>query len=104
MIYEATGSYPNSEKYGLTSQSRRAAVSIAAKIAEGYGRGSQREFARFLKIAAGSAAELKTLLVLATELGITDYESVSRSSDQLDRVGRMTTSLVHTIESRLAAG
>jgi four helix bundle protein len=64
-VYQATSSFPDHEQYGLTSQMRRAAVSIPANIAEGYGRGGDAEFARFLQIASGSAAELQYQILLA---------------------------------------
>ena len=98
--YRLTTRFPNTEKYGLTSQSRRAAVSIAANIAEGYGRGSQKEFARFLRIAAGSAAELRTLLILAEELGIDPSREAAGLRQQVVEVSRMLNSLVRAIESR----
>ena len=68
-VYRLTGSFPRAEVYGLTSQMRRCAVSIAANIAEGFGRGGQGDLERFLRIAAGSAAELDVLIGVATDLG-----------------------------------
>ncbi len=101
--YRLTSGFPPAEKYGLSSQCRRAAVSIAANIAEGYGRGSQREFARFLRIAAGSAAELQTLLVLADELRMSDSGSVAEVSSSITEISKMINALVHTIERRFDA-
>ena len=101
-VYELTATLPDIERYGLVSQCRRAAVSIAANIAEGYGRGLQREFARFLRIASGSATELHTLLVITGKLGLGDVGPDPRVMDQLDHVGRMLTSLVNRIEERLS--
>lgn len=68
LIYRMTGSFPKEEVYGLTSQIRRAAVSIPSNIAEGFMRGS-KEYLHFLKIALGSAAELETQLSLSKDLG-----------------------------------
>ena len=68
-IYDLTAGFPKEGLYGLTNQMRRAAVSIASNIAEGAGRGSKKEFGRFLSIAQGSAAELKTQLIIAEKLG-----------------------------------
>jgi four helix bundle protein len=68
-IYHLTKDFPDSERYGLTSQMRRSAVSIPSNIAEGYGRGTKVSFHQFLRIAYGSAAELETQLLLAEKLG-----------------------------------
>ena len=68
-LYEATGNFPSEERYGLTSQVRRAAVSIPANIAEGAARGTNKEFLRYLIIARGSISELETLLTIAKEVG-----------------------------------
>jgi four helix bundle protein len=68
-IYRLTQGFPQSELYALTSQMRRAAVSVPANIAEGMGRNSTRELLQFLTIARGSLSELDTYLVLARELG-----------------------------------
>ena len=68
-LYEATRSFPAEERYGLTSQIRRAAVSVPANIAEGAARGTVKEFLRYLIIARGSISELETLLTIAKEVG-----------------------------------
>jgi four helix bundle protein len=68
MLYSVTDAFPQSELYGLTAQMRRASVSIASNIAEGFGR-SGREFARFLQIALGSLAELETQIEIAYRVG-----------------------------------
>ncbi len=76
--YSATAGFPVTERYGLTAQLQRAAVSVAANIAEGAGRKSDREFIRFIRIARGSANEAETLLILAERLG---YLSAPASGD-----------------------
>ena len=68
-IYEVTDRFPSSENFGLTSQLRRAAVSLPSNIAEGAGRGSTKDFIRFLNIASGSLAEIETQLVLSERIG-----------------------------------
>ena len=69
LIYEASAGFPRSERYGITSQVRAAAISIASNIAEGSGRGSDRDYARFIGFAIGSACEVETLLILGHDLG-----------------------------------
>lgn len=71
-VYRATSKYPTEERYDLTSQTRRAALSIPANIAEGAGRQTDGAFAQFLRIAIGSANELETFIVLAGDLGVLD--------------------------------
>ena len=67
-IYKLTSNFPESEKYGLTNQLRRAAVSIPSNIAEGHARKSDKEFGRFLRIALGSCAEIDTQIIISKEL------------------------------------
>jgi len=71
-VYRASGCWPKDEQYGLTNQTRRAAVSVPANIAEGQGRTGPREFAHHLSIAQGSLAELETLLLIARDLRYLD--------------------------------
>ena len=73
-IYELTSSFPSKERYGLTAQIRSAAVSIGSNIAEGAGRGSPRELARFIRIALGSIAEVDSQIELAVRLGIVEAQ------------------------------
>lgn len=72
-LYECTDQFPGRERFGLSAQMRRAAVSIASNIAEGAGRGSRLEFARFLHFARGSVAELDTQMTIASRLGYMSY-------------------------------
>jgi len=81
-IYQLTVRLPGEEKFGLTSQLRRAAVSVAANIVEGHARQSRGDFARFVSIALGSAAELRYLLLLCRDLGyLTDADVHPLGSD-----------------------
>ena len=98
--YRLTGSFPKEEMFGLTSQMRRAAVSIASDIAEGEGRKSKNEFSHFLGIALGSKSELETQLILSERVNLlktTDTEPIKKS---LDDIGKMLTALRRKIGSQ----
>ncbi|MFY9622386.1 MAG: four helix bundle protein [Pyrinomonadaceae bacterium] len=101
-IYRRTDSFPKEERYGLTSQIRRAAVSIPANIAEGAAGFSSKEFARFLSNAQGSASELETELLIAHRLGYLDETNFSQLVSQLKRIGRLTTGLSKHVGSAIA--
>jgi four helix bundle protein len=101
-VYRKTESFPKEERYGLTSQIRRAAVSIPANIAEGAARFSSREFARFLSNAQGSASELETELLIAHRLGYLDETNFSDLNSQLERIGRLITGLAKHVGSTIA--
>ena len=100
-VYKQTGSFPKEEKFGLTSQIRRAAVSVPANIAEGAGRHSGREFAHFLSTAQGSASELATELLIAHRLGYLNQEIYSGMSAKLDSIGRMIGGLSRHVRRKL---
>ena len=97
LVYEVTRPFPVEERYGLTSQLRRAVVSIPSNIAEGYGRQSRTEYSRFLKIAWGSLYELQTQLDLAKRLGIMDQASWENLEQLAREIERMTTSLINKL-------
>jgi len=99
-LYTATDRFPKDERFGLTSQLRRAAVSIPANIAEGAGRKSAREFAHFLSNSQGSASEVETELLIAYRLHYLSDETFQRLSSSLDEIGRMLTGLVKYINRR----
>ena len=87
--YRLTGNFPNYEQYGLSSQMRRAAVSIASNIAEGSGRESRKDFRQFVITARDSTCELQTQLLLSVRLGYcqgNEGEELERRADQVDRV------------------
>ena len=92
-VYKATEIFPTNEKYGLTSQVRRACVSIASNIAEGAGRSSDKEFARFIEIAAGSASEVEYQLLLAHDLGFLDTSLQNDLNRRVNEVKKMLNSL-----------
>ena len=98
--YELTRAYPRDELFGLTSQSRRAAASIAANIAEGYGRASRRTYSHFLRIAQGSLKELETHLILAERVGVTPPGSTEALLDKADELGRMLRSLISKVQEQ----
>lgn len=97
VVYQASQSFPKEEIYGLTSQMRRAAVSIPSNLAEGAARTGQKEFAHFLSIARGSLSELETQLLIAVELGY--LAQAHTAFPLLDRVSRLITGLHKKITS-----
>lgn len=99
-MYVITRGFPKDELYGLTSQIRRASVSIPANIAEGYGRDNPGDYSRFLQIAQGSLKELETLVLLAGEVGIAEPATIEAPLSLADRIGRMLRSLIRSIQSR----
>jgi four helix bundle protein len=96
--YRATATFPREELFGLTSQIRRAASSIPANIAEGYGRDSTGAYAQFLRIAQGSLKELETHLLLAERLAFADPATNAPLLSSCDALGRMLRSLIRSIE------
>ena len=98
-IYQVTKFFPDEERFGLVSQLRRAAVSIESNIAEGCGRDSDADFARFLRIAMGSSFEVETQILLALDLKFlkaSDHESIS---NHLGQIKRMLNSLISKLKS-----
>jgi four helix bundle protein len=98
-IYRLTANFPKSEQYGLTSQLRRAAVSIPSNIAEGHARKSQAELRRYLNIAKGSLAELETQLIIARELGFVVSDNVTKVLSMAENESRMISGLMRSLES-----
>ncbi|MDD2656913.1 MAG: four helix bundle protein [Candidatus Magasanikbacteria bacterium RIFOXYC12_FULL_33_11] len=88
-IYKLTNSFPNEEKFGLSSQMRRAAVSIPSNIAEGYARKSTKENAQFLNIAFGSATEVETQIIIAKKLNFINIESYKIADGLLNEILKM---------------
>src|SRR5437868_11266056 len=97
--YRATAPFPKSETYGLTSQIRRAATSIPANIAEGYGRGSRKEYVQFLTFAQGSLKELETHFIVAEKLSYLTAVQMNRLLSQTDELGRMLGSLIRKLRA-----
>ena len=87
--YELTSGFPREERYGLSSQLQRSAVSIVSNIAEGKARNSTRDYARFVAMASGSTAELQTQLLLSGELRLGEEACRKEALELCDRVGQM---------------
>jgi four helix bundle protein len=98
-VYTATESFPATERYGLTSQMRRAASSIAANIAEGCGRSSDADFARFLHHAMGSASELEYFLLLAADLKHLKQALQQRLTVDTQEIKRMLAALIAKLKA-----
>jgi four helix bundle protein len=92
-VYKSTATFPNEEKFGLTSQVRRSAVSIPANIAEGAARHTTKEFLHFLSIAQGSASELETELLIAHRLGYLERAAYESMYAELNTIARMIVGL-----------
>jgi four helix bundle protein len=98
-VYMATQDFPREEQYGLTSQLRRATVSVPSNIAEGCGRNSDVELARFLEIAYGSASESDYQLLLAKDLGYLDRELYGRLTGMAEEVRRMLNGFIQKLRA-----
>jgi four helix bundle protein len=85
-VYRLTGDFPKHETYGLTSQMRRAAVSIAANIAEGFRRRGRADKARFMNLAEASLEECRYYLILASDLGYGETEDLSKVAEEVSRL------------------
>lgn len=98
-VYRETNSLPREERYGLAAQMRRAAVSIESNIAEGSGRSTDADFARFLSLAAGSASELSCQVRIATDLGYLPERIGSAWERELDEITKMLEGLRRRLSS-----
>ncbi len=99
-IYKLTQKFPREETYGLISQLRRAAVSVASNIAEGRGRLNAAEFRQFLGIALGSTFEVQTQLVVADRLGLGNETTIKEAAALCNEVSKMLTSFIHKLGSK----
>ena len=98
-VYTATKNFPKEELYGLTSQIRRSSMSIPTNIAEGCGRFTDADFARFLQMAMGSASETEYQLILARDLGFLSSNAYEKLHTDAEEVKRMLASLLKTIRA-----
>ena len=99
-VYKATANFPAEERFGLTNQIRRSAVSVPSNLAEGHARASAAEFSRFILISMGSVAELETQILLSGDLGYLDNEKKQSLLSELDLVGKMLRGLSKAIARR----
>ena len=98
--YRETARFPKDEMYGLTSQIRRASVSIPANIAEGYGRETTGSFVQFLRVSQGSLKELETLIMLASRVGHLASEVSTSLQETCERVSKMLRNLIRSLQAR----
>ena len=101
-IYNITRTFPREERFGLTSQLRRAASSIGANIAEGCGRNTRIEFRRFLDLAMGSASEVEYFLLLAFDLGLITAVSYGPAEKGITEIKRMLAGFIETLRRAAA--
>jgi len=99
-IYELTKAYPKEEQYGITSQMRRSAVSIASNIAEGAARQGTKEFVQFLYVAVGSATELDTQLEISKAAKLLDAGRLEAAQDRLTRVIMLLRGLIRSLKAK----
>ena len=99
-LYEVSGTFSDNEKFGLTSQVRRAATSVPANIAEGWGRGSTKEYVQFLHVARGSLLELETHLIIAHRLGFLSGDLTAAAHKQVESIGMMLNRLIGRLRAR----
>ena len=99
-IYKLTSTFPDSERFGLTNQLRRAAVSVASNIAEGYGRSTKGEYVQFLGHARGSVSEVETQLVIARGLEFGSKKLLQTAEESCNEVGRMLRTMMKSLQSK----
>ncbi len=97
-VYQMTSSFPSDEKFGLTNQLRRAAVSIPSNIAEGSSRNSNKDFSRFLEIAIGSAYEIETQVLIASDLGFVSTDECEKLVNELAEIIKMISRFRSTLK------
>ena len=104
LVYGLVGQMPKSEQFGMTSQMTRAVASVPANIAEGYQRGSRKDYARFIGIARGSLAETQTFLLLAERVGHLTQADIFPSLSAADELSRMLTRLKRRLDDPPSRG
>ena len=99
-VYQLSNLFPSEERYALTSQIRRAAVSVPSNIAEGYGRHSTSDYIRFLQISLGSLNELQTQLELAVRLGFSSAEQIEDALELCAEIEKMLVALIKKLRAK----
>jgi four helix bundle protein len=99
LIYSHTVNFPKEEQFGLTSQLRRASTSVPLNIAEGWGRGSNKSFTNFLKIARGSLFEVKTILEICFRLDYINNETIETLRNEIEQIGKMINGFIKKIDN-----
>ena len=100
-IYSTTKQFPTDERYGIVSQLNRAAVSVPANIAEGWGRKSSKNYLQFLRTSRGSLMEIETLLVISKNLNFLNSESYAQLSGKVEEVGKILHGLIKSINEKI---
>jgi len=101
LVYRATESFPDQERFGVVAQIRRSAASVAANIAEGFGRRTTRELLRSLQIARGETEETRYFSILSRDLGYLKQDDFNRLTEGCDSVGRLINALMTSLKQRL---
>jgi four helix bundle protein len=99
-IYQITGLFPEEERFGLTSQMRRAAVSVPSNIAEGYARTSTKDYIHFLSIARGSIAEIETQLYISKDLEYVQEERLENVFALIEEISKMLTAMIVKLKQK----
>ncbi len=100
IVYKITATFPEEEKYGLSTQMRRAAVSIPSNIAERHLRKTAKDFKQFITIARGSCAELETQIIISYKLGFIQEDNFSNLSSKIEELSKMLSSFYSKINSK----
>jgi four helix bundle protein len=98
--YKIIKKFPQEERFGLTAQVQRATTSVPANIAEGWGRGSTKEYIQFLLIARGSLMELETHLIIAHQLDYLSKDELEQLQKEIENIGKMLNRLIQTLRAR----
>lgn len=104
LVYRVSSGFPADERFGLTTQIRRAAISVPSNIAEGWGRGTTTDYARFLRMARGSLYEVETQCVIAYELGMIEPLAMEECNGSVGETGRVLAGLIRSIERKIESG